>query len=80
MRHLLSVRSTDRKLTPTLFPGSVGDMDKECVVCLSAPATMLIQDCFHLCLCEDCQYSFKANKDTCPECRKPIKRIRQTFY
>jgi hypothetical protein len=55
-------------------------MDKECVVCLSNPASLLIQDCFHLCLCEDCKDSFTPGKDSCPECRKPIRKIRQTYH
>lgn len=52
---------------------------KECVVCLDQPATFLIQDCYHLCLCTDCASLFTPGKDRCPQCRNEIRRVRQTW-
>jgi len=52
---------------------------KECVVCLDQPATYLIQDCYHLCLCSDCSALFTPGKDRCPQCRNEVRRVRQTW-
>lgn len=52
---------------------------KECVVCLDQPATFLIQDCYHLCLCSGCAGLFTAGKDRCPQCRNEVKKVRQTW-
>lgn len=42
---------------------------KECVVCLDAPATHIILDCYHLCLCEDCarRMSDEGREEHCPK-------------
>ncbi len=55
---------------------------RECVVCLDAPATHIILQCFHLCLCERCAktLSLEPGSDkSCPECRAPIKGIHKTY-
>lgn len=52
---------------------------KECVVCLDQPATYLIQDCYHLCLCHECSRLFTAGKDRCPQCRNEVRQVRQTW-
>jgi len=52
---------------------------KECVVCLDQPATYLIQDCYHLCLCIDCASLFTPGKDRCPQCRNEVRKVRQTW-
>jgi len=52
---------------------------KECVVCLDQPATFLIQDCYHLCLCPDCAGLFTPGKDRCPQCRNEVRKVRQTW-
>lgn len=52
---------------------------KECVVCLDQPATFLIQDCYHLCLCTDCAKLFTPGKDRCPACRNEVRKVRQTW-
>lgn len=55
---------------------------RECVVCLSNPATHIILDCMHLCLCEECagQWDVKdKHEKNCPKCRAPIREIRKTY-
>jgi hypothetical protein len=53
---------------------------KECVICLDAVANMVIMDCMHICLCEDCAKQYHAdNTKTCPKCRSVIKEVRKTY-
>jgi hypothetical protein len=54
---------------------------KECVVCLAAPATHVVMDCMHVCLCADCsmQYNGIYRAQGCPSCRAEIKEIRKTY-
>ena len=53
-------------------PGTVNTykVDK-CVICLTNAPNVLLMDCKHNCMCEDCE---KLNKITkCPYCREKIK-------
>jgi len=58
---------------------------RECVVCLDAPATHIILDCFHLCLCESCSERIsqaglrEGKEEVCPKCRAPIKLVHKTY-
>jgi len=59
---------------------------RECCLCLDAPATHIILDCFHLCLCKTCAMRFaeKAAQESgkqqhCPKCRAVIRVIHQTY-
>lgn len=54
---------------------------KECVVCLEAPATHVVMDCMHVCLCSECsmQYNGIYKSQGCPNCREEIKEIRKTY-
>lgn len=54
-------------------------------LCLDAPATYIILDCFHLCLCEKCSLTLasqevSAGKEKlCPKCRSVIRVIHKTY-
>jgi len=51
-----------------------------CVVCMDAPASHIILDCMHMCLCLACSGSFLQLKQKhCPKCRADIRDIRKTF-
>jgi len=58
---------------------------RECTICLDAPASHIILDCFHLCLCEKCAkilatQEIAPGKDRlCPKCRAPIRAIHKTY-
>jgi hypothetical protein len=58
---------------------------KECCLCLDAPATHIILDCFHLCLCEKCSVTLAkqelapGKEKTCPKCRSVIRAIHKTY-
>jgi len=53
----------------------------ECVVCMDAPATHIVLDCMHLCLCGDCAMQYRGihREQGCPNCRGEIREIRKTF-
>ena len=55
--------------------------NKECVVCLAAPATYIVQDCMHICLCADCSLHYNGiHKDKgCPICKGKIKNVKKTY-
>jgi len=52
---------------------------------LDAPATFVILDCFHLCLCEKCAKMLgeraedNGKEKTCPKCRAVIRAIHKTY-
>jgi len=51
-----------------------------CVVCMDAPASHIILDCMHMCLCPTCSGSFLQQKQKhCPKCRADIRDIRKTY-
>jgi hypothetical protein len=56
-----------------------------CVICIDEPATHIILDCFHLCLCLKCSkvladQEVAPGKDKlCPKCRQPIRSIHKTY-
>jgi len=54
------------------------ESNRECVICLDASANMVLMDCMHICLCEDCSKTFDKTK-TCPKCRSTVREIRKTF-
>lgn len=41
-----------------------------CVVCRSNPREIILLDCGHICLCEDCSEGITSE---CPICRAPIR-------
>jgi hypothetical protein len=47
------------------------DDPPECVVCMDAPATVLLP-CGHTCACEDCSDAWQAISGTCPMCRSTM--------
>ena len=54
-------------------------------VCLDAPATHIILDCFHLCLCEGCAERMneasrrEGKEEVCPKCRATVRLIHKTY-
>ena len=44
--------------------------DLVCVVCKSNPREIILLDCGHVCLCEDCSEGITSE---CPICRAPIR-------
>lgn len=56
--------------------------NNECIVCLDAPATHVILECMHICVCGDCAKTFESLREAnrvCPKCRNPITRIQQCY-
>ncbi|CAK8683631.1 unnamed protein product [Clavelina lepadiformis] len=55
----------------------------ECVICCSEKPVMVVYDCGHLCLCEECSVNFKNPsqrfRPLCPICRKPVQDIIKMF-
>ena len=53
-------------------------LEKECVICFENKSNILYLDCFHVCVCNVCDYKGKFKK--CPLCRTKIKnqKIRLT--
>lgn len=47
-----------------------------CVVCRSNPREIILLDCGHVCLCEDCSEGITGG---CPMCRAPI-RVKNAAY
>ena len=53
--------------------------------CLDAPATHIILDCFHLCLCEGCAERMneasrrEGKEENCPKCRAVVRLIHKTY-
>ena len=58
---------------------------RECVVCIDQPATHIILDCFHLCLCEGCAERMneasrrEGKEEHCPKCRAVVRLIHKTY-
>lgn len=52
---------------------------KECCICLDGPATYIILDCMHMCLCEECATVQAKGLKNCPECRATVKAIKKTY-
>ena len=51
---------------------------KECVVCLSAPRSVLAVPCRHLCLCPECAEVLRCAETpnaACPVCRQPFEAL-----
>lgn len=53
----------------------------ECVVCMEAPATHIVLDCMHLCLCGACSMKYNGiyKEHGCPNCRGVIRKIAKTY-
>ena len=53
-------------------------LEQECVICFENKSNILYLDCFHVCVCNVCDYKGRFNK--CPLCRTKIKnqKIRLT--
>jgi len=51
--------------------------DGMCVVCLSGKACIVLLDCWHMCLCEECSPDFIDKP--CPMCRAPIKSMKKPY-
>ncbi len=51
------------------IPAKIYALD-DCCICLDAPCDIVIVDCGHLCMCEDCSNIY--NKSNCPICRGNI--------
>ena len=73
-------------------PSLQGDVSRSFVAngvvvhnCLDAPATHIILDCFHLCLCEGCAERMneasrrEGKEEVCPKCRSPVRLIHKTY-
>ena len=43
----------------------------DCCICIDSECEIVIVECGHLCLCQDCSKNYKS--DTCPLCRGHIK-------
>jgi len=50
---------------------------RECVVCLSEPATTFPLPCRHCCLCMNCADLFRQQSNKCPICRAPLRALIQ---
>jgi hypothetical protein len=46
-----------------------------CVICLGNKANMLVLDCKHLCLCQECHATVGETLTKCPLCQDPIQRL-----
>ena len=46
-------------------------LEQECVICFENKSNILYLDCFHVCVCNVCDYKGRFNK--CPLCRTKIK-------
>jgi vacuolar-type H+-ATPase subunit I/STV1 len=58
------------------------DDGKKCVVCKNGPKEFVIYDCMHVCLCEKCVESVKANDGPgggCPVCGGDATKIEKVF-
>lgn len=49
-----------------------------CAICLSAPATMLMRPCSHLCACERCVG--RLARQPCVICRAPVRSTLRVFF
>jgi len=58
-----------------IAPVSVEDQ-RLCSICYENSARIALDDCGHVCSCEECA----AYLDKCPICRKPIKKMLKIFY
>jgi len=52
---------------------TIGDSEKECIICFSDQRDTIILPCRHMCLCINCAKSLQAQSNSkCPICRKDI--------
>jgi len=52
---------------------TIGDSEKECIICFSDQRDTIILPCRHMCLCVTCAKSLQAQSNSkCPICRKDI--------
>ena len=49
-----------------------------CVICLGAPAELVLVPCGHLCVCQECQA--RMVEPTCPVCREPVRERVRVFH
>lgn len=50
-----------------------------CIICMEAPADILITPCGHLCGCKGCLESVQQSGGSCPICRGPITTLQRVF-
>ncbi|PAA71222.1 hypothetical protein BOX15_Mlig009484g1 [Macrostomum lignano] len=65
--HVLELRPYFSTADSSSSPSS-SDADGSCVVCQSAPASILLLPCRHACVCADC--AARLPSDLCPLCRR----------
>jgi len=76
---LLNIEMTEQDLEDYHKPQDDG---KKCVVCKSGPKEFVIYDCMHVCLCEKCVESVRANDGPgggCPICGADAAKIEKVF-
>lgn len=51
--------------------------DLECMICMDAPASTIVEPCGHICVCQQCSAKLQSSNDAalCVRCRTPIKKI-----
>ena len=54
-------------------PKSAGDSSDDCIVCWSAPASIIMMPCGHCCCCLACAQPFLTAAVPCPMCRSDVK-------
>ncbi|GAB0494258.1 hypothetical protein MMPV_005549 [Pyropia vietnamensis] len=60
---------------PVGIPPTPPATDADCVVCLSAPRSVLVLPCRHVCLCADCAAMYTSRSPWCPVCRARLGRL-----
>ena len=70
-----SMPSQERKTGSTAAPGTSGDSQTQCVVCMSSPREITLIPCGHLAVCQLC-YS---RLQQCPICRSLIRRAIRSY-
>ncbi len=61
---------TDNAVKPSL---------RECVVCLVNESTIMLQPCYHVCLCRKCTMEHHKKIKSCPICKQHIQSFRNIF-
>merc|ERR1712107_617498 len=55
--------------------------DRQCVVCMTDPPTMILLPCGHICCCDQCVRAIRdARPSTCPLCRAHVSSTTRVYW